>query len=61
MRSKWLSFEYIKGSAFKISTSWELMIDYLRKINDDFSDFAIIKLDTLNSIELKELYKKTFG
>ncbi|MBR5154331.1 MAG: hypothetical protein IKW58_01235 [Alphaproteobacteria bacterium] len=39
----------------------ELMIDYLRKINDDFSDFAITKLDTLNSIELKELYKKTFG
>lgn len=47
MRSKFLSFEYIKGTAFKISTCWELMFDFIDFYHIDAHQNGIFVFDEL--------------
>lgn len=47
MRSKWLTFNYIKGTALKISTCWELMFDFLDFNHVDAHENGIFVFDEL--------------
>ena len=45
MKSKFLAFEYIKGTAFKINTSWELMINFLDFYHVDGHEKGVFVFD----------------
>lgn len=47
MRSKWLTFNYIKGTALKITTCWELMFDFLDFNHVDAHENGIFVFDEL--------------
>lgn len=49
MRSKWLTFNYIKGTALKISTCWELMFDFIDFDHIDAHENGIFVFDELIS------------
>lgn len=52
MRSRFLSFEYIKGTAFKITTSWELMFDFIDFYHIDAHENGIFVFDeVITSVE----------